>query len=98
MIHGDLKGVNCLVTKSGRACLADFGLSAVKDSQAVGASSDHRTTGTPRWLAPELLMPESEDVEALSRNTVQSDVYAFACVCYEVRCFTHIALIAINLW
>ncbi|EEB91416.1 hypothetical protein MPER_10225, partial [Moniliophthora perniciosa FA553] len=33
IIHGDLKGLNILVTQSHRACIADFGLSHVADSQ-----------------------------------------------------------------
>lgn len=84
IIHGDLKGVNILVKPSGRACLADFGLASAEDSQAVVASSssNHRITGTSRWQAPELLDTE---MDGSGRNSLASDIYSFACVCYEVR-------------
>ena len=36
-------------------------------------------TGTPRWLAPELI----PHAEVKRRHTYASDIYAFALVCYE---------------
>ena len=48
----------------------------------MSSMSSNRTTGTLRWQAPELLNPESEEGDG--RNNMPSDVYAFACVCYEV--------------
>lgn len=65
-----------------RACLADFGVSIVATESCfkwsgVGVSR----TGTLRWLAPELLDG------SCPHNTLQTDIYAFACVCYEVRKF-----------
>jgi hypothetical protein len=41
--------------------------------------------GTTRWQAPELLDYVSDDVENLGQNTTASDLYSFACVCYEVQ-------------
>ncbi|KAJ7731353.1 kinase-like domain-containing protein, partial [Mycena metata] len=77
LVHGDLKAINVLVTRSGRAVLADFGLSSVVvDSEIPALSSTTRSGGTTRWQAPELLRG--------SRNSAASDVYAFACVCYEI--------------
>lgn len=67
VIHGDLKAANVLVDSRFRAKVADFGLSAKKK---VGA------TGTPLWMAPELLRGES--------NTTASDVYSFGIILYEV--------------
>ncbi|KXN87401.1 hypothetical protein AN958_08832 [Leucoagaricus sp. SymC.cos] len=79
IVHGDLKGVNVLVDKIGRACLADFGLSTVWTSKTLGFTNT--TVGisgrTNRWAAPELL---DED----ARATRASDIWAFGCVCYEV--------------
>ncbi|KIM87462.1 hypothetical protein PILCRDRAFT_63602, partial [Piloderma croceum F 1598] len=80
IIHGDLKGVNIVITNEHRACLADFGLVSVEDSVSGG-----RTTGTCRWQAPELLDPQFADLEGQGRNDCASDIYAFACVCYEAR-------------
>ncbi|TFK35923.1 kinase-like domain-containing protein [Crucibulum laeve] len=79
IIHGDLKGPNILVTSAQRACLADFGLSTIRDPEVLRmTSSVGHTGGTVRWMAPELLDPEHERI-----NSKESDIYAFACVCYE---------------
>ncbi|KAJ7885887.1 kinase-like domain-containing protein [Mycena olivaceomarginata] len=78
LVHGDLKGLNVLVTRSGRAVLADFGLSSVvTDSKiAIFSASTVKTGGTTRWQAPELFHG--------GRNNLASDVYALACVFYEI--------------
>ncbi|KAK1231731.1 hypothetical protein PQX77_005140 [Marasmius sp. AFHP31] len=77
LVHGDLKGVNILVTRSLRACIADFGLSRIADTQGLGVTtSNTRSAGTMRWQAPELLYSQPPSME--------SDVYSFACVCYEI--------------
>ncbi|KAJ7816916.1 kinase-like domain-containing protein [Mycena olivaceomarginata] len=78
LVHGDLKGLNVLVTHSGRAVLADFGLSSVvTDSKiAIFSASTVKTGGTTRWQAPELLYG--------GRTNLASDVYALACVFYEI--------------
>ncbi|KAF8990025.1 hypothetical protein BDQ17DRAFT_1372489 [Cyathus striatus] len=86
IVHGDLKGANVLVSDNGVACLADFGLSSVyidTPSLAWGTnnSSVGRSTGTLRWQAPELIgLEDSPPV----KGTTESDIYAFACVCYEI--------------
>ncbi|TFK23026.1 kinase-like protein [Coprinopsis marcescibilis] len=83
VVHSDLKGDNILVTPAGRACLADFGLSNLLDSEALSWTSLCSTTqhgGTPRWQAPELLDPESEHIAA----SKESDMYSFGGICYEV--------------
>ena len=69
-----------LITLSRRACIADFGLATVKDSKSfVSRNSTAKAGGTMRWLAPELLSPDDTQ-----RTSKASDIYAFACVCYEV--------------
>ena len=100
IIHGDLKGVsysicllnlsdkkakvNILITPCRRACLADFGVATAKDftSLAVTSAPITRTGGTLRWQAPELLDPNVDDENC--KSTLASDIYAYACVCYEV--------------
>ncbi|KAJ8077648.1 hypothetical protein PM082_002081 [Marasmius tenuissimus] len=81
IVHGDMKGVNVLITPEFRACIGDFALSHVAYSHAVNlsTSSTSRGKGTTRWLAPELLNPELSTV-----STEQSDMYAYGCVCYEI--------------
>ncbi|KAJ6587863.1 kinase-like domain-containing protein [Mycena capillaripes] len=79
VVHGDLKAANILVTPSGRACITDFGLSSIVDelSLKLTFSSHSGRAGTLRYQAPELLSNECS-------NHFGSDVYAFACVCYEI--------------
>ncbi|KAJ7142965.1 kinase-like domain-containing protein, partial [Mycena epipterygia] len=79
IVHGDLKGMNILVTPSGRACIADFGLSTIADTMTMGFthSTSNPQGGTARYQAPEVLSGKRS-------NHYGSDVYAFACVCYEV--------------
>jgi len=68
VIHGDLKAANVLVDGRFRAKISDFGLSAKK---YLGAS------GTPYWMAPELLRREGT-------NNAESDVYSFGIILYEL--------------
>ncbi|KAK7049962.1 Rho guanine nucleotide exchange factor [Paramarasmius palmivorus] len=78
IIHADLKGANVLITKAGRAVVADFGLSYVAEGEVLMmTSSSAFLGGTPRWLAPELL-------NHLTGPSYESDIYAFGCVCYEI--------------
>jgi serine/threonine protein kinase len=67
VVHGDLKAKNVLIDSNYRAKVSDFGLSAKK---RIGAS------GTPFWMAPELLRGES-------LNSSKSDMYAFGILIYE---------------
>ncbi|KAJ8094292.1 Rho guanine nucleotide exchange factor [Marasmius tenuissimus] len=81
IVHGDIKGLNVLITPELRASIGDFGLSHVADSQelklAISLTSHSR--GTTRWQAPELMDPELSYV-----STAQSDMFAYGCVCYEI--------------
>ncbi|KAL0563919.1 Receptor-interacting serine/threonine-protein kinase 1, partial [Marasmius crinis-equi] len=78
IVHSDLKGVNVLITDALRACIADFGLSRVTDTQGLKiTSTNSRSGGTGRWLVPELLLGGG----AISS---ESDMYAYGCVCYEI--------------
>ncbi|KAF8071441.1 kinase-like domain-containing protein [Lyophyllum atratum] len=76
IVHGDLKGANILIDGTGRACLADFGLSSICDSYII-----RETSGSSRWRAPEL---DDVDNARLVNNDSARDVYACACVCYEI--------------
>ncbi|PPQ75400.1 hypothetical protein CVT26_015371 [Gymnopilus dilepis] len=83
IIHGDLKGANILVTKSGRACLADFGLSVILDTRPLTldpSCSSNGIGGTIRWLAPELLDPDFDNL----KPSLEADIYSFGCVLYEI--------------
>ncbi|KAF9254435.1 kinase-like protein [Marasmius fiardii PR-910] len=78
IVHGDLKGVNILVTPDLRACIGDFGLSRVSATQRLLSESSH-AMGTMRWLSPELLQPGPASIPSR-----ESDIYAYGCVCYEI--------------
>lgn len=89
-----LSKANVLVDGSGRACLADFGLSAVTDPEILhwaSHSSAASKGGTTRWQAPELHVPEPDNAttENHIHNSKQSDIYACACVTYEVYSLTY---------
>lgn len=75
IIHADLKAGNVLVSDSGHAVIADFGISHIASSLST---STQISNGTPRWTAPELVIDET------ARPTPQSDIWSYACLCYEV--------------
>ncbi|KAG6916779.1 hypothetical protein DXG01_005361 [Tephrocybe rancida] len=79
IIHGDLKSPNVLIDGTGRARLADFGISSVLDASIAAWTSqqtDVSRGGTLRWRAPEVL-------QAKATNSKESDVYAWGCVAWE---------------
>ncbi|KAK1219128.1 Rho guanine nucleotide exchange factor [Marasmius sp. AFHP31] len=77
IVHGDIKGINVLITPELRASIGDFGLSRVADSHALKLSTSFSSSikGTIRWQAPELLRSSPP-----SGPTVQSDMYAYGCI------------------
>ncbi|KAF9817368.1 hypothetical protein IEO21_03509 [Rhodonia placenta] len=85
MVHGDLKGANILIDSDGHARLSDFGLtSVIYDGDTVNTvTTTSIAHGSTRWMAPELLNPESIG-ESRSRPSRRSDIYSFAMVMYEV--------------
>ncbi|CCM00443.1 uncharacterized protein FIBRA_02475 [Fibroporia radiculosa] len=86
MVHGDLKGANVLINDEGSACLIDFGLTAsVHNVDTIGAiTTTSNSTGSTRWMAPELLDPEQYGLDE-ARLSYRRDVYALAMVMYETR-------------
>ena len=72
IVHGDIKGLNALVTRDHRVALCDFGLSKL-------ASTFNTSTGglgTLCWQSPELMLG--------GPRTKAADVYAFGIMVYEV--------------
>ncbi|TFK20899.1 kinase-like protein [Coprinopsis marcescibilis] len=85
VVHGDLSVANVLITESGTACLADFGLGRL---DCTSGSVSSNTYGREIYFAPELLEVEQStdgaEYEVFPRKTTKTDVYAFACLCYEI--------------
>ncbi|KAJ7449253.1 kinase-like domain-containing protein, partial [Mycena latifolia] len=79
VVHGDLRGGNILVDDDGHPRLADFGLASYANATVKSSAR----SGSLRWMAPELLDPGCLQIESF-RRTFATDVYAFACVCYEL--------------
>ncbi|KAJ7717948.1 kinase-like domain-containing protein [Mycena metata] len=79
IVHGDIRGTNILLDDQGRARLADFGLAVFADSPLAPT----KRGGSLRWMAPELLHPESCGLEIFQR-TFASDLYAYGSLCLEL--------------
>lgn len=82
MVHRDIKPANIYVCRMGLEYdfvkVLDFGLVKVRE-RGGGAETlltlDHTTTGTPAYMAPEIIVGEAE----VDRR---ADVYALGCVAY----------------
>jgi len=92
LVHRDIKPANVLIwvsPENGKVLMkwADFGLS--KPVNERGTCSMSGVSGTPNWLAPELLKlllddRETEGDKIEQRGTIQTDVFAEGLVfgCY----------------
>ena len=76
VIHRDIKPRNILLDERSGAMLSDFGLARLVGTSALTQSLSGGIVGTPSYIAPEIW----EGKEA----TPATDVYALACVTYEM--------------
>jgi len=76
LIHRDIKPENILLRKDGRVKLMDFGI--VKATEKTILTRVGSTLGTPRYMAPEMVTGEPQDLTA--------DIWQFAVVFYEILC------------
>ena len=99
IVHRDLKSKNILVrcvkgreadlkTEYVLAKVTDFGLSKEKE-RSVTFGDETPNTGTPRWMAPELIKfydgKEAQKASPVApKYPFLSDVYSYAMVCYEI--------------
>jgi serine/threonine protein kinase len=84
LVHRDIKPANIYVCRMGLEFdfvkVLDFGLVKLNNQQAAERmqtlmTADHRTTGTPAYMAPEIILGEA----TVDRR---ADVYALGCVAY----------------
>lgn len=77
---------NILITSKGRACLADFGLVSVfdTDDRFHTAPSEVVMAGTYHYLAPEIFDAKSKENKR-KVNKRACDMYALGCTIYAVR-------------
>ncbi|KAG9113372.1 Microtubule-associated protein, microtubule dynamics during spindle orientation, partial [Ceratobasidium sp. 392] len=69
IVHGDLKGINVLISSSGTPMLADFGNAILKDRTLQFTATTKATSLSSRWAAPELF-------KGLCIHSMEADVYA----------------------
>jgi len=82
LVHRDIKPANIYVCRMGLEYdfvkVLDFGLVKLKDRPTFNqtlVTMDHKTTGTPAYMAPEVILGEAN----IDRR---ADVYAMGCVAY----------------
>jgi serine/threonine-protein kinase len=85
LVHRDIKPANIYLCRMGLEYdfvkVLDFGLVKLNERgslQQTLVTVDHKTTGTPAYMAPEIILGEAE----VDRR---ADVYALGCVAYYLR-------------
>jgi len=88
IVHSDFKPGNVFLTKNDTVKIFDFGIARAaqtKDSEAKGEKTlfDAATLGalTPAYASPEMFRGEKPDP--------RDDIYALACIAYELFCGKH---------
>ena len=74
VIHRDIKAANILVTASGKVMICDFGVSALLSTTS---SKRNTLTGTPYWMAPEV-------VQAVPAYDTKADMWSLGIMIYEM--------------
>ncbi|KAL0956049.1 hypothetical protein HGRIS_002221 [Hohenbuehelia grisea] len=74
VIHRDMKAANVLVTSSGKVMICDFGVSALL---ATTNSKRNTLTGTPYWMAPEV-------VQTVPNYDTKADIWSLGIMIFEM--------------
>ncbi len=78
LVHRDLKPGNLMVGASGNVMVLDFGLVQDDSEQNAGLTLSGELLGTPRYMAPEQVVPQGREVDR------RTDVYALGVTLYEL--------------
>ncbi|KAF8599215.1 kinase-like protein [Ceratobasidium sp. AG-I] len=76
IVHGDLKGLNVLISRDGTPMLTDFGNAVLQESTLQFTATTTRISLSPRWAAPELM-------EKAGMYSFAADVYALGMTILE---------------
>ncbi len=74
LVHRDIKPANILIDRSGKPCVADFGLALKDEDFGKGGG----LAGTPSYMSPEQARGEGHRVEG------RSDIFSLGVVFYEL--------------
>ncbi|KAF7725761.1 hypothetical protein EC973_009378 [Apophysomyces ossiformis] len=73
VVHCDLKAANILTTKTGDVKLTDFGVSL---NLKLKGADDGSVSGTPNWMAPEVI--------ELKGTSTKADIWSLGCTLVEL--------------
>ena len=74
VVHRDIKGQNVLMTQQGLLKLADFG--AAQTFDGIGTGQQQSLTGTPAFVAPEIILEHGHDDRA--------DIWSLGCTIIQM--------------
>ena len=77
IVHRDLKPSNVLLTRSGTARIADFGIAKLLDTMDELETRTGAALGTPAYMAP-------EQIRSASQVQATADIYALGVMLYEL--------------
>ncbi|KAF8602025.1 kinase-like protein [Ceratobasidium sp. AG-I] len=76
VVHGDLKGLNVLISDDGTPVLTDFGNAVLQQSTLQFTTTTQKFNISVRWAAPEL-------IEGLGAYSFEADIYALGMTILE---------------